>query len=158
MSKANNLTDFLTDTANAIRAKKGTSAKINPQNFANEIASIPTGSEIVNTFLYLYLGESVTLDLAKKLIILNPYDIVNIGTVKLTYTKTDNATGSIFYDNLARNPMYVCFLKQANGLLWISSEVGEFVALSGIKAVTLEVTNVTDERSYNAAFDMYSMT
>lgn len=40
MSKANNLTDFLTDTANAIRSKKGTTAKINPQDFAVEIESI----------------------------------------------------------------------------------------------------------------------
>ena len=43
MAKNNNLTDFLTDVANAIRAKKGTTAKINPQNFASEIASISTG-------------------------------------------------------------------------------------------------------------------
>ena len=40
MSKTDNLTDFLTDLANAIREKKGTSDKINPQNFASEIASI----------------------------------------------------------------------------------------------------------------------
>ena len=40
MSKADNLTDFLTDVADAIRAKKGTSAKISPQDFSSEIASI----------------------------------------------------------------------------------------------------------------------
>ena len=40
MAKNNNLTDFLTDVANAIRSKKGTTAKINPQDFASEIASI----------------------------------------------------------------------------------------------------------------------
>ena len=43
MAKNNNLTDFLTDVANAIRAKKGTTAKINPQDFSSEIASISTG-------------------------------------------------------------------------------------------------------------------
>ncbi len=43
MAKNNNLTDFLTDVADAIRAKKGTTAKINPQNFSSEIASIQTG-------------------------------------------------------------------------------------------------------------------
>ena len=43
MAKNNNLTDFLTDVANAIRTKKGTTAKINPQDFSNEIASISTG-------------------------------------------------------------------------------------------------------------------
>lgn len=43
MAKNNNLTDFLTDTANAIRTKKGTTGKINPQDFSSEIASIQTG-------------------------------------------------------------------------------------------------------------------
>ena len=43
MAKNNNLTDFLTDVADAIRTKKGTTAKINPQDFSNEIASIPAG-------------------------------------------------------------------------------------------------------------------
>jgi len=41
MAKDNNLTDLLTAIANAIRAKKGTQAAINPQNFDTEIASIP---------------------------------------------------------------------------------------------------------------------
>lgn len=43
MAKNNNLTDYLTDLADAIRAKKGTSDPINPQNFSDEIASIETG-------------------------------------------------------------------------------------------------------------------
>ena len=43
MAKNNNLTDFLVDVANAIRAKKGTTAKINPQDFSSEIASIESG-------------------------------------------------------------------------------------------------------------------
>ena len=48
MSKQNNLTDFLTDVANAIRAKKGSTDLINPQNFSSEIASLPSGLEIVD--------------------------------------------------------------------------------------------------------------
>lgn len=45
MAKNNNLTDFLTDLAGAIRTKKGypASQKINPQDFASEIASISAG-------------------------------------------------------------------------------------------------------------------
>lgn len=44
MSKTNNLTDFLTDVASAIRTKKGYPAtqKINPQNFSSEIDDIKT--------------------------------------------------------------------------------------------------------------------
>lgn len=42
MAKTDNLTDFLTGVANAIRTKKGTTAKINPQNFETEIGSMMT--------------------------------------------------------------------------------------------------------------------
>lgn len=44
MSKENNLTDFLTDVADAIREKKGTTDKINPQDFSDEIKSIKTST------------------------------------------------------------------------------------------------------------------
>ena len=46
MAKNDNLTDFLTDVADAIREKKGTTEKINPQEFSNEIASIKTSSSM----------------------------------------------------------------------------------------------------------------
>lgn len=42
MAKTDNLTDFLTGVAGAIRTKKGTTAKINPQDFESEIGSINT--------------------------------------------------------------------------------------------------------------------
>ena len=44
MSKADNLKDFLTDIANAIRFKTNKTAKLNPQNFANEIKNINSNS------------------------------------------------------------------------------------------------------------------
>lgn len=47
MSKENNLTDFLTDVADAIREKKGTTDKINPQDFSDEISKIPSSDEVV---------------------------------------------------------------------------------------------------------------
>lgn len=40
MAKNNNLQDFVTDIADAIREKKGTEDKINPQDFADEIRDI----------------------------------------------------------------------------------------------------------------------
>lgn len=43
MAKNDNLTDFLTDVADAIREKKGITGKINPQDFADEITSIQGG-------------------------------------------------------------------------------------------------------------------
>lgn len=43
MAKNDNVQDLLIDVANAIREKKGTTEKINPQNFSEEILSIQTG-------------------------------------------------------------------------------------------------------------------
>jgi hypothetical protein len=43
MAKSNNLKDFLTDVADAIRSKTGESGLINPQDFSAKIASIQTG-------------------------------------------------------------------------------------------------------------------
>ena len=40
MAKNNNLTDFLTDVANAIREKEGTTEAINPQNFSSRVRAI----------------------------------------------------------------------------------------------------------------------
>lgn len=45
MGKNNNLDEFLTDVADAIRKKKGVDYKINPQNFSNEIADIKIAVE-----------------------------------------------------------------------------------------------------------------
>lgn len=47
MSKQNNLTDFLTDVANAIRAKKGSTDLINPQDFSAEITALSGGLEVI---------------------------------------------------------------------------------------------------------------
>lgn len=41
----NNLNAVFTDTANAIRAKKGTSNTICPRDFADEVSTITGGSD-----------------------------------------------------------------------------------------------------------------
>lgn len=48
MAKDNNLQDFLIDIADAIREKKGTTEKINPQDFATEIANLSSVEETSN--------------------------------------------------------------------------------------------------------------
>ena len=53
MAKNNNLTDFLTDVADAIREKKGTIALIDPQDFSDEIASIETEPDYTDTLALL---------------------------------------------------------------------------------------------------------
>ena len=57
MAKTDNLTDFLTDVANAIRAKKGTSGAIAPQDFSDEIASISGGGSVDFTTTNALLDE-----------------------------------------------------------------------------------------------------
>lgn len=47
MAKNDNLGDFLTDIADAIRAKKGVNDQINAQDFAAEISSIESGGSVV---------------------------------------------------------------------------------------------------------------
>lgn len=68
MSKQDNLTDFLTDVADAIREKKGTTEKINPQNFSEEIRGIQSGGgwptyddtgEGVKRFEHITIGDNV---------------------------------------------------------------------------------------------------
>ena len=44
MAKNDNLTDFLQDIADTIRAKRGITGPISAQNFATEIAAIEGGS------------------------------------------------------------------------------------------------------------------
>ena len=48
MAKNNNLSDFLTDVADSIRRKKGTTEKINPQDFSDEIDNLSGGIEGVS--------------------------------------------------------------------------------------------------------------
>ena len=48
MAKNDNLKDFVTDIADAIREKKGTTDLINPQNFSDEIRNIETGGDIID--------------------------------------------------------------------------------------------------------------
>ena len=54
MSKANNLTDFLTDIADTIRTKSGTSSAINPQNFSSKITSLNTAHALSKTSANAY--------------------------------------------------------------------------------------------------------
>lgn len=49
MSKSDNLTDFLTDLADNIRAKTGQSGTIDPQNFGSTIAGIQTKNAVIPT-------------------------------------------------------------------------------------------------------------
>ena len=68
MAKNNNLTDFLTGVADAIRRKRGTTGKINPQNFEEEISGIPTRKPEEEKTVYLNMvnGNQVITPTAGK--------------------------------------------------------------------------------------------
>lgn len=63
MSKTDNLSDFLTDVADAIRAKKGTTDLINPQDFSSEIALIEGGGGKIKLPDGTKFGYSTNLDI-----------------------------------------------------------------------------------------------
>lgn len=93
MAKNNNLTDFLTDVADAIREKKGTSDLINPQDFSAEIASIKTtGSSHKDCNFFDPHGNiiySFTAEEAMNLTELPvPPDYTNKGLIFESYTHT----------------------------------------------------------------------
>ena len=56
MAKNDNLTDYLIDLADGIRAKKGTTEPINPQDFRKEIESISGGGSAEGESVKYYRG------------------------------------------------------------------------------------------------------
>lgn len=121
MAKNDNLTDFLKDVADAIRAKKGTSALINPQDFSSEIASIQSGVG----------GGSASV--SPKAVNFRDYD----GTILHSYTKEE-------FLALAELPE----LPTQEGLTcqewnWTLADAQEYVAEYGVLEVG--ATYITDD-------------
>lgn len=73
MAKTDNLREFLTDVANAIRNKKGTTDLINPQDFSTEIESIQGG------------GGTGERDPHETLSVLKTYDFVRFDNGEMLY-------------------------------------------------------------------------
>ena len=61
MAKNDNLKDFLTDVADAIREKKGTEDLINPQNFSEEIRNLQSGEGGGSASSWKYFDMSMEL-------------------------------------------------------------------------------------------------
>lgn len=96
MAKTDNLQDFLTDVANAIRTKTGTTQPINAQNFSTEILNISTGGgntlknllDATHNCYYLfnsYKGTSID-DL------IQPNDTENVTNMGSMFSYCDNLT------------------------------------------------------------------
>lgn len=129
MSKVNNLTDFLTDVADAIREKKGLTNLINPQDFHDEILSIKSGGGPVIegegahkvTFIdydgtvlkeqYVNEGESAT-----------PPDVPE--HEHLTFNEWIGA-----YTNVTKNKIIGAHYKSSDDKTWMHHTNGEYVRL-----------------------------
>lgn len=114
MAKNNNLTDFLTDVANAIREKDGSTGTINPQDFSDKIKAIQTGVDTSDgnieptTVLKGYKGyaKGVAVNGA-----IETYDgtveDVGGGIVQIPVTKTANNYSQI--SSLKKDKSYTVF-------------------------------------------------
>ena len=94
MAKNDNIKDFCKDVADAIRAKKGTTDLINPQDFSAEIASIEGGGSGGGESNIEYLDVSgFPAEIAEPLFV--PFSILakystELGTVIMTPFLTQN--------------------------------------------------------------------
>ena len=89
MAKNDNLKDFLTDVADAIRAKKGTTDLINPQNFGDEIRSIEDGGGD-NRLADAIVKRTITEYINNEITEISAYAFYNCN--KLTKCRADNVT------------------------------------------------------------------
>ena len=87
MARTSNLTDFLTDVANAIREKKGTTDTIKASNFDSEIASIEGGGKYAPRYISFFNCKEA--DLIKELANL---DTSNLTTMAQMFQNCGNLT------------------------------------------------------------------
>ena len=129
MAKTDNLTDFLTDIADAIREKKGTTGAINPQDFSSEIASIESGGG----------GSSAVTSASVSDVNFYDYD----GTILHSYTKEQFLALSAMPELPTRAGL-IC-----QGWNWTLNDAKEYVTDYGMLNIgTMYVTDDGDTRLY----------
>ena len=128
MAKTDNLTDFLTDIADAIREKKGTTGTINPQDFSSEIASIESGG-----------GGGVVTSAPISDVNFYDYD----GTILYSYTKEQFLALSAMPELPTREGL-IC-----QGWNWTLNDAKDHVAdLSKLNIGAMYITDDGDTRLY----------
>lgn len=150
MAKNNNLTDFLTGVANAIRTKKGTTALINPQNFESEIASITTEQPTLNAPTIALSGDVLT--------IINPSTNGNFVTSFKIYNGsallTTTTNTSVNLSNLITEEGTYTITVRASGTNFIDSNFSNSVqyVISGLPLWKTTVSNLGAENPANVSF------
>ena len=149
MSKENNLTDFLTDVASAIKEKRGTGNPINAQDFASEVRAI---EPLLDTIEITSNGEHNVKDYKKALVVVPLEDLENMknlierkdktevtipyGVTKLGYSILNFDDGSL--SSCRYNAIH------------IPTTVVEF----GIKCLSISGTNIYYQGSLDAWFSI----
>ena len=129
MAKTDNLTDFLTGIADAIREKKGTTGTINPQDFSSEIASIESGGG----------GSSAVTSASVSDVNFYDYD----GTILYSYTKEQFLALSAMPKLPTRDGL-IC-----QGWNWTIDDAKEYVTDYGMLNIgTMYITDDGDTRLY----------
>ena len=88
-SKANNLTAFLTGIANALRAKKGTTELINPQDFESEITNITITLQKDKTITPTKSEQTIQADAGY-----DGLESVKVGAIPSEYIDTTSGTAT----------------------------------------------------------------
>ena len=88
-SKANNLTAFLTGIANALRAKKGTTELINPQDFESEITNITITLQKDKTITPTKSEQTIQADAGY-----DGLESVKVGAIPSEYVDTTSGTAT----------------------------------------------------------------
>ena len=130
MAKNNNLTDFLTDVADAIRAKKGTQALIDPQDFSSEIASIqPTLITKTITENGTYNASDDNADGYSQVVVNVGTDVLFYdydGTIVASYSKSD----FLQLTEMPENPSHTGLVAQ--GWNWNLTDAKAYVTAYGM--------------------------
>ena len=107
MAKTDNLSDFLTDVANSIRTKTGTTEQINAQDFSDKILSIQTGGGGESTLKNL-------LDATKSAgYLFDYYTGTSTGNL-IQYSDTENVTKTHFMFHNCTNLTTIPLLNTSN--------------------------------------------
>lgn len=128
MAKNDNLKDFVTDIADAIREKKGTTDLINPQDFSDEIRNLTTESDLIEAP------------------ILPPAELVNNGKIYRVHSGAE-----YFFSSIEDNPDYVLPLDDV--IISFNENFG--TGITNVEVIVVEsVENIENPRA-TAAPNLY---